>query len=520
MGFGQSKSQEQLREQHLQDAERRQQQHRLSQQRQQEQQRVQRVHQQHLNELQLQRQREREQQQALARQQAEYATLSLAESVQRALRCALEGGVDEVGFEREFKKQLTIFAPNATVQRKGGAQFEVSAPNQKQVFASLRLDAAPNVLQQFRSLAPAVRKTLLGDSAQWLRRLGRNGESIDGFLAAVQAAREAPTEARDGQPDGEMCERCGQSLRKDCLPGAGHLCRMLVKFRCPQCGKSWTTQRGRYSVKENRMLGHDCAGCGSPGEVESSEILTEQALEALAQRKETAQRLREEREEKRRAKDAWWQSARWSQGDSWQSWNENHGDDWWLSSSWGQGPSSTQEGDRVHDAETFVPRNNEPVAMLGEVSMLIDGSENRTVVPRISTEQHRSDLCEGCKRYADCSGLFIEPFQVFAIAKLLSMDEGVDPDDDDLQWREANGAMELVGFTGGPVRLLPHIYEESAHIPPEEAARITREKRNTFLRQNVPSSLSSRSQTSGSSSQSRTIRSSEDQALRRHFQGR
>ena len=78
-----------------------------------------------------------------------------------------------------------------------------------------------------------VKSTLLGDSASWLKRLGRGGESIDGFLAAVNRAREDPVEGAKSDKFDDSCTHCGQSLRTDCLPGGGHHCRMLVTFRCP-----------------------------------------------------------------------------------------------------------------------------------------------------------------------------------------------------------------------------------------------------------------------------------------------
>mmetsp|Transcript_90703 Transcript_90703/g.256959 ORF Transcript_90703/g.256959 Transcript_90703/m.256959 type:complete len:156 (+) Transcript_90703:1-468(+) len=152
-----------------------------------------------------------------------------------------------------------------------------------------------------------------------------------------------------------------------------------------------------------------------------------------------------------------------------------------------------------------------------------DDSQHDAAAPRIRTEQHRSDLCEGCKRYGDCSGFFIEPFEVFAIAKLLSREGGSGSDEDPLEWRHGpggGGTVELAGSRAGPVRLLPHIYEEPARISQEEAARIAGAQRITLEHQNAPASRSSRSRASSSSSQSRTIRSSEDRAMRRHFQGR
>lgn len=143
-----------------------------------------------------------------------------------------------------------------------------------------------------------------------------------------------------------------------------------------------------------------------------------------------------------------------------------------------------------------------------------EDSDNEPHVPRLSTEVHRSDLCEGCKRYGDCSGFFIEPFLVFAIAKLL-MSDADDSDDESLGWVEQDGALELSGFRGERVRLLPHIYEEVAHIAPEEAARLTSQQRQSYMHQRGLQSDASSSRSPYPSSGSRTLRSSEDEAFRR-----
>lgn len=481
---------------------------------QQEQQRVSQMYQQRQQGLQQQRQHQHEQQVA---RQRELARLTLKEAVERAMRKTLEDSVDEVGFERSFKKQLEFFASHATVKRQGDGKFEVSAPGQKPVFASLRLDAAPEILQEFRSLAPIVKKTLLGNSADWLKRLGRGGESIDGFLAAVEVARDTPIEQREGDRAKDLCSNCGVSLRKDCLAGGGHHCRMLVTFKCPQCRKTWTTQRGRFSIKEKRILGHDCASCKHPGEVVKSEILTVNALHALSQKREAAERARQKQWRKDGKDSSWWQGGK----GSWQSSSER--DKWQQNSDWGSSSWSEewQELDATQYGEYLEPRGQQPKVMFGQVSVW-DDSVDQAGAPRIATEQHRSDLCEGCKRYGDCSGFFIEPFQVFAIAKLLLSREDADySDDDSLEWREADGTVELAGFRSGSLRLLPHIYEEGAVISQHEAARISNAQRQAFMRERgLPSTSSSSQSVSDLSSGSRTIRSSEDRAMRQRFQGR
>jgi hypothetical protein len=433
---------------------------------------------------------------------------------------------NEVGFERHFRAHLRILAKHATLERKGAAQYEVSAPNHKPVFASLRLQAAPTVLQEFKKLAPAVRKTLLGNSADWLKRLGRDGASIDSFLEAVHVQQQQDGEEQQQVGEDDLCPKCGRSNRKDCLPGGGHHCRMVVKFRCPQCKKSWTTQKGRFSIREDRILHHDCSSCRVSGTVVFSEILTETTLNKLQKNRDAAQKAREEKLAMKQARgnqtSQWWSKGEstWEQGsdssrmtgNSWQpaSWKQDSSwESWQQSTSWHEGECGQLAG--VEEDQ------DEPVAWWGKVSTMEDDLD-QTNLPRIATEQHRSDLCEACKRYGDCGGVFVEPFQVFAIAKILSGGEG--PGANSLQWRESDGARELTGFMGGPVRLLPHIYEESAQIAPDDAAVIVRTQRDAFIRQNGLPSGASSSHDSQSISASRSIRTSEDDAMRLHFKGK
>lgn len=149
----------------------------------------------------------------------------------------------------------------------------------------------------------------------------------------------------------------------------------------------------------------------------------------------------------------------------------------WESGAW--------EADAVED-ESWDWTSNEPIAMTGEVTSEVPCEDQ--YVPRIRTEVHRADLCEACRRFGDCSGLFLDPFIVYSCLRLLDPDA----DAEGLQWQEIDGAAELTGSSLGRVRLLPHVYEESSVV-------------------------SSSVNYASSSSRTNTLPSSADDAIRRQY---
>lgn len=434
------------------------------------------------------------------------------DAVNKAFHQALQrtaNSLEEYNFERLFKQLLRKTAPHAKVFRNGSAKWTITIGPQEddfdegghKVYMSLRLKGPPEILKRMREVGPAVRRTLLGNGAEWLKRLGRNGESIDPFLDAVNDKRRETVDDSDApltDVKRGACKVCGQSLWTQLLHGSHH-CRMLATFKCPKCSASWTTQRGRWSVTESRILGQDCKNCREPGEVEHTTILTQEALDELQEKREELQEKREVAQRRRPSNQ-------------------------FLCHLSGPAPQPTLPQSCRHLAPwlpTCPEEEEEEVAIWGELSVF-DPEHPQAVPPRIPTKEHYSDLCEGCRRYGDCSGIFMEPFVVLATAKLLEQDDcsslvSETSEGQQLRWAAAGDGLELAS-NRGTVSLVPHLYEATARIDPMEARRITHDQRQAFMRDAGLSSISN-SQVS-SSSCSRTMRTSEDDDVRRHFGAR
>ena len=117
------------------------------------------------------------------------------------------------------------------------------------------------------------------DDGIWSRARGRSWKELSRNALGVRDQSDSIA---------EPCRKCGQSVREDCLPEAGHCGRMIVKYKCPECRKSWTTQRGRFSIREKRTLGNDCEKCKCPGDVLESKVLSREALENLGKQREAS----------------------------------------------------------------------------------------------------------------------------------------------------------------------------------------------------------------------------------------
>lgn len=412
-----------------------------------------------------------------------------------------------------------------------------------EVCVSLRLQAPEAILRAMRSTASSVRRTLLGSRGTWLRAMNSGDQSVESFIDAVREARQRDGEQEDPSEEVNLCWYCGISLRRDHLPGAGHHCRIIVTFHCVRCRKSWTTQRGRYSLREGRVRNHDCATCKVPGEVSHWEPLTEEGLRKLQQRRDAAGVARDRRTQQAASTGAWhadnqWWQAGWSQAvpaDSRQSWHEQtwanysptHGirdtDDQESTVSWQESPSQQAAVAIAQDAETQddalsvateadgeQQEEQEPsvagaMAVVGEVTVTEEAQARE--LPRIRTQPHQSELCEACRMFGDCSGFFAEPLTVMLCAKMMMEEDG----SDELAWEAHDGALHLVGFDQGEVSLIPHVYEMSARVSPEEASRIVHWQ-TTSAQTQQPSGESS-----SSSSTDQSIRSSDDAAMRAHF---
>lgn len=229
------------------------------------------------------------------------------------------------------------------------------------------------------------------------------------------------------------------------------MCRVIVKYRCERCRKSWISQRGRLDPREDRVEDQYCSKCIGYEVVTivSYEFVSEEALLKLQGQRNAAQsRVREE---------ATWTGRQvsaealvrhpaqhhvgtyaigtgldqpWSgRVQQWSGRDQPH-----MGSGKGAAKGYVNNGDSGKGS----PSTNR--AVVGTIAVE-EAPSHQTIVPRLATQEHRPELCEPCRKWGDCSGWFADPFFVFAAAMFLLDDEDVD--DHDLSWQEGNVQSEL-----------------------------------------------------------------------------
>eukprot|EP00928_Gymnodinium_smaydae_P070097 TRINITY_DN54034_c0_g1_i1.p1 TRINITY_DN54034_c0_g1~~TRINITY_DN54034_c0_g1_i1.p1 ORF type:complete len:339 (+),score=45.78 TRINITY_DN54034_c0_g1_i1:91-1017(+) len=301
--------------------------------------------------------------------------------------------------------------------------------------------------------------------------------------------------------EGPTCPRCHRPERLDHL-GGQHMCRVIARYRCPACRKSWTSQRGSFDPREGRVLDQYCssAACNQrQAEVVSWEHLSEDALAELQDRRSAAQaRAPEWMSEQDFPHDG---SASY-QSNTWQYHNGSNthtdgvghhmgtyvvGNAQTVSYSGphvshkGKGGVNTYGGNDNGMGSVVNPwdlpskgKHNEwqgkggkPPAKGGKSQMksggkwqvvagsvaIEDPDREQTVVPRLITQEHRPDLCEPCRKWGDCSGWFADPFFVFAAATFLVEQDG--GDSANVHWENSADGFELNGSRDlGSIRLI------------------------------------------------------------------
>lgn len=318
-------------------------------------------------------------------------------------------------FEGKFKEELGFLLPTARVEREAPSQWKVVFEDAV-VFVSLRAVCEASLLQDLRSNARAVRRVLLGEKAAWLRALSKDDADDFEYERFLNEVRDACGQETQGCREslankGDLCEKCGKSLLTDRLGGRHH-CRMIASFACAECGKKWKTQRARFDVREGRLLDQYCEGCGEAAEVIRMVPLSDHELAKLQQERD-AREARQARSCCSGPKNGYYPTAREYE-------------------------------------------NQEPIAAKAELSAHDDKTEMY-----IRTDFHRPEFCEGCRRYGDCSGAFMDPFVLFAAARLLQ-EESLMEEAFDLEWETLeDGGLNLVGGLGD-IHLVPHIYAPSS----------------------------------------------------------
>lgn len=185
---------------------------------------------------------------------------------------------------------------------------------------------------------------------------------------------------------------------------------------------------------------------------------------------------------------------------------------------------STNNETNLDLASHAVEHSSDDFAAMGEIAEHDDATDLH-----VRTDAHLPELCEGCKKFGDCSGAFMDPFTLFVAAILLeeehhgtqSMEEH-----DDVQWQRvhAGDGWELVTESFGVIQMVPHVFEEEPRrIGPEEAADIVSTQMRALRRSYAHASDTSSSDVSGRSSMrsssDRAPNSQEYEAVRRRFGG-
>jgi len=125
-------------------------------------------------------------------------------------------------------------------------------------------------LSDLKCHARTVRSMLLGDSAQWMRKLSKgcdNGEFLNACSCAPLDRGNAGGPRRDGQVwDDDLCEFCEKPESSARLAGR-HRCHVSATFKCTECRSRWSSVQARFNPEEERVLGQKCKDCQQSGDV-------------------------------------------------------------------------------------------------------------------------------------------------------------------------------------------------------------------------------------------------------------
>ena len=209
----------------------------------------------------------------------------------KALKHCIEGsvGLGQVHFERSFRHELETLLGECQLQRQAGSQWLVTTPSGKLFYASVRSEVVgsgmkgADLLGELKQAARRVKNTLLNDGASWLQWLydhihsGNTTKLLDNFLDDVRdddgEDLRRPGRGPSSSYGGE-CRICWKTLSDDLLGGKHH-CRIVAEFQChgtladgSWCSGWWTSQKARYNLEEERVMGQRCERCREFGVVQ------------------------------------------------------------------------------------------------------------------------------------------------------------------------------------------------------------------------------------------------------------
>jgi len=184
---------------------------------------------------------------------------------------------DIVHFESAFRKQLEeSIGGGVELERIASGQWRCSCGGDAFI-VSIRTEVlgtspteAFELLSELKCQARTVRSMLLGDSAQWMRKLSKGCDKREFLSACSHAPGEWGNAAglqRAGLDwDADMCNFCEKPERSAQLAGK-HKCHVTATYQCPECRSQWSSVQARFSPEEERVLGQKCQSCQQPGKV-------------------------------------------------------------------------------------------------------------------------------------------------------------------------------------------------------------------------------------------------------------
>lgn len=199
-------------------------------------------------------------------------------ALQSTMSVAAAQADNNVNFESAFRKKLEE-------STHGGFELERIAPGQwqcnfhgEEFVVSVRTEVlgaslaeAFDFLTELKSQARTVRSMMLGDKAQWMRKLSQGCDRSEFLGVCGRASKDGGNTAgfrRDGLDwGGDECRFCHKPERSALLAGK-HRCHVFATFRCPQCRSKWSSVQARFNPEEERVLGQKCKDCQNDGDLQ------------------------------------------------------------------------------------------------------------------------------------------------------------------------------------------------------------------------------------------------------------
>lgn len=186
--------------------------------------------------------------------------------------------VDVVHFESAFRKKLEESTHGGVeLKRIASGQWQCNFHGEEFVVSvrtevlGASLTEAFDFLTELTCQARTVRSMMLGDNAQWMRKLSKGCDKSEFLDVCRRAPKDGGNTAglrRDGLDwDDDECDFCKKPERSARLAGK-HRCHVFATFRCPECRGQWSSAQARFNPEEGRVLGQKCKDCEQLGDLQ------------------------------------------------------------------------------------------------------------------------------------------------------------------------------------------------------------------------------------------------------------